>query len=56
MNEDFSAQIVIRMSKQLRKSIEKLAAEDRRNLSDYVRLQLEKIVETEKEKRKIVIK
>lgn len=43
--------IGIRMSKQLRKSLEKLAQEDRRKLSDYIRMQLEILVENNHSKK-----
>lgn len=44
--------IGIRISKQLRKSLEKLAQEDKRKLSDYIRVQLENIVEQKEHSKK----
>lgn len=41
-------QIVIRMSEELKKSLQKLADADRRKLSDFVRVQLEILVESKK--------
>lgn len=37
--------IGIRVSSELRKQLEKLAQDDRRKLSDYIRVQLELLVE-----------
>jgi len=42
--------ITIRISEDLKKSLQRLADSDRRKLSDYVRLQLENIVNTKKKK------
>lgn len=44
-------QIVIRMSDELKKSLQKLADADRRKLSDFVRVQLEILVESKKVKK-----
>ena len=54
MKEELDDQIVVRMPRQLRRAVERLATQDRRKLSDYVRLQLEKVVETEKAKKKSI--
>jgi predicted transcriptional regulator len=40
--------ITIRISKELKASLQKLADKDKRKLSDYIRLQLEAIVEHSK--------
>lgn len=45
-----SEQIVIRIDSKMKRALQKLADEDRRKLSDYVRLQLENII-TEKIKK-----
>lgn len=44
-------QIVIRMSNDLKKSLQKLADADRRKLSDFVRVQLEILVDSKKSKK-----
>jgi len=54
--DTLDTQLLIRMSKNLRKSLQKLADEHKRKLSDYIRFQLEKVVEDEKEKKKTAIK
>ena len=41
----------IRMNKELKKSLEKLAEQDHRKLSDFIRLQLERLVEPVKYKK-----
>jgi predicted transcriptional regulator len=42
--------VTIRMDADLKKELQKLADKDQRNLSDYLRLQLKKLVETSKKK------
>ena len=42
--------ITIRMKEELKKELQKLSEKDRRNLSDFVRLHLEKLVESSKKK------
>lgn len=44
-------QIVIRMNEDLKKAIQKLADADRRKLSDFVRVQLEILVDSKKSKK-----
>lgn len=44
-------QIVIRMDNDLKKAVQKLADADRRKLSDFVRVQLELLVESKKSKK-----
>jgi hypothetical protein len=41
----------IRMSSQLKKSLQKLADADKRKLADFIRIELEKIVEQSKGKK-----
>jgi predicted transcriptional regulator len=42
--------VTIRMEEDLKKELQKLADKDQRNLSDYLRLQLKRFVETSKKK------
>ena len=42
--------VTIRMDADLKTELQKLADKDQRNLSDYLRLQLKKLVETGKKK------
>jgi predicted transcriptional regulator len=42
--------VTIRMEEELKKELQKLADKDQRNLSDFIRLHLEKLVETSKKK------
>ena len=42
--------VTIRMEEDLKKELQKLADKDQRNLSDYLRLQLKRLVETSKKK------
>jgi predicted transcriptional regulator len=42
--------VTIRMEEDLKKELQKLADKDHRNLSDFIRLQLERLVETSKKK------
>lgn len=43
--------IGIRVTQELRKQLEKLAQDDRRKLSDYIRVQLELLVEKKSSKK-----
>lgn len=43
--------IGIRVTEQLKKALQKLADNDKRKLSDYCRIQLEKVVEQSKTKK-----
>ncbi|MBK9731241.1 MAG: hypothetical protein IPO83_08120 [Chitinophagaceae bacterium] len=43
--------LAIRISNDLKKSLQKLAVSDHRKLSDYVRIQLERLVESQKGKK-----
>jgi hypothetical protein len=40
--------INLRVTEVAKKELERLAVEDRRSLSDYIRLQLEKLIENKK--------
>ena len=42
--------VTIRMEEELKKELQKLADKDHRNLSEFIRLQLERLVETSKKK------
>ena len=42
--------VTIRMEEVLKKELQKLADKDHRNLSDFIRLQLERLVEASKKK------
>ena len=42
--------VTIRMDTDLKTELQKLADKDQRNLSDYLRLQLKRLVETSKKK------
>ena len=42
--------VTIRMEEELKKELQKLADKDHRNLSDFIRLQLERLVESSKKK------
>jgi len=42
--------VTIRMDADLKDALQKLADKDQRNLSDYLRLQLKRLVETSKKK------
>jgi predicted DNA-binding protein len=42
----------LRLGGSLKKDLQKLADQDKRKLSDYIRVQLEKVVETSKKKGK----
>ena len=42
--------VTIRMEEDLKKELQKLADKDQRNLSDYLRLQLKRLVEASKKK------
>lgn len=43
--------VIIRVSKELKKALQKLADADRRKLSDYLRIQLEDLVTSKKNKK-----
>jgi predicted transcriptional regulator len=42
--------VTIRMEAELKRELQKMADKDQRNLSDYLRLQLKRLVETSKKK------
>lgn len=43
--------LIVRVEPELKAKLQKMADQDRRTLADFVRLQLEKIVETNKTKK-----
>jgi predicted DNA-binding protein len=49
--EALNTQVIVRISQSLKTALKKLAEQDRRKLSDYIRLQLEKHVEANKVKK-----
>lgn len=48
--ENKTVNINLRVTEKTKKGLEKLAAEDQRTFSDFIRLQLEKLVELAKKK------
>jgi uncharacterized protein (DUF1778 family) len=42
--------INLRVTEEIKKELERMAASDRRTLSDFIRLQLEKVIENLKQK------
>jgi len=50
MEKDKTQTIIIRIGKQLKTDLQLLADKDSRTLSDYIRVQLQKIVDSDKTK------
>jgi predicted transcriptional regulator len=42
--------VTVRLDPEIKEALQKMASKDHRNLSDFIRLHLEKLVETSKKK------